>query len=176
MRHRDPLADPEPLIRRVYAFVAYRVGDGHEAEDITSETFARALRGRDSFDPSRGTAIGWLFGIARRCLAEAVEARMLTVAQPVEEPGHHDLEERAVSRITLAEAVAKLEEREQELVALRYGADLTAKRIGEILGMQPNAVEVALHRALARLRETLSPSEAPARAPKPTSRSISVEP
>ena len=40
----DPLANPEPLIRRVYSYVAYRVGAGPEAEDITSETFERALR------------------------------------------------------------------------------------------------------------------------------------
>ena len=158
--HRDPLDDPEPLIRRVYAYVAYRIGDGPEAEDVTSETFERALRGKHTFDRSRGTEIGWLFGIARRCLAEAVEKRLLTVAEPVEQAGHHDLEERAVSRLALADAVATLDERDQELVALRYGADLTAKRIGEILGMETNAVEVALHRALARLRGRLDPGAA----------------
>ena len=37
----DPLANPEPLIKRVYAYVAYRVGDGPDAEDLTSETFER---------------------------------------------------------------------------------------------------------------------------------------
>ena len=42
----DPLADPQPLIERVYAYVAYRVGDGVHAEDITSEGFERALRYR----------------------------------------------------------------------------------------------------------------------------------
>ena len=40
----DPLRNPEPLIRRVYGYVAYRIGDGPDAEDITSETFERALR------------------------------------------------------------------------------------------------------------------------------------
>jgi Sigma-70 region 2 len=44
MRRSDPLAQPEPLIRRVYAYAAYRLGDGQDAEDVTSETFARALR------------------------------------------------------------------------------------------------------------------------------------
>ena len=43
----DPLANPEQLLRRVFAYVAYRVGDPDEAEDITSETFERALRYRD---------------------------------------------------------------------------------------------------------------------------------
>ena len=60
----DPLADPAPLIRRVYAYVAYRVGDGPEAEDITSETFERALRYREKYDSHKGTPAAWLLGIA----------------------------------------------------------------------------------------------------------------
>ena len=58
----DPLRNPEPLIRRVYAYVAYRIGDGADAEDVTSDTFERALRYRKSFDPSRGEPISWLLG------------------------------------------------------------------------------------------------------------------
>ena len=52
--------------------------------------------------------------------------------------------------------MATLDERERELLALRYGADLTARQIGELLGQRTNAVEVALHRALGRLREQLA--------------------
>src|ERR687898_3458631 len=66
---RDPLGNPEPLIRRVYAYVAYRIGDGPDAEDVTSETFERALRYRDSYDRSKGEPVGWLIGIARRVIA-----------------------------------------------------------------------------------------------------------
>jgi len=64
----DPLANPEPLIKRVYAYVAYRVGDGPDAEDLTSETFERALRYKKSYDSSKGEPIAWLIGIARRCI------------------------------------------------------------------------------------------------------------
>jgi len=49
-------------------------------------------------------------------------------------------------------------ERERELIALKYGADLTTRKIGEVLGLQTNAVEVALHRALGRLRDVLDDS------------------
>ena len=66
MLRRDPLANPEPLIRRVYAYVAYRVGDGPDAEDLTSETFERALRYRKSYDPRKGEPVAWLLGIAKR--------------------------------------------------------------------------------------------------------------
>ena len=56
-----------------------------------------------------------------------------------------------------------LPERDAELIALRYGADLTAKQIAEVTGMRTNAVEVALHRALGTLRQVLETGEAPAR-------------
>jgi RNA polymerase sigma-70 factor, ECF subfamily len=158
---RDPLADPEPLLRRVYAYVAYRIGPGPDAEDVTSETYARALRARDTYDPARGTPVAWLIGIARRCLAEALAARPLLSAERLDVADAGDLEERSVRRLTLAAAVASLDEREQELIALRYGADLSARRIGEILGLRTNAVEVALHRALLRLRDRLEAGSLP---------------
>jgi len=155
----DPFSDPEALVRRVYAYVAYRIGDGPEAEDVTSEAFERALRYRESFDISRGDASSWLVGIARRCVADAVLRREVPIDEIIERPvdGHEDA---AVARLELRDAVAGLDERDRELVALRYGADLTAKQIGQLLEMKTNAVEVALHRALGRLRATLDPDGA----------------
>ena len=151
---RDPLANPEPLIRRVYAYVAYRIGDGPAAEDVTSDVFERALRYRDRFDARRGEPVAWLLGIARRSIADELAARP-ELAEPVELPAHGDLAADAARRIDLARALVALGERDRELVALRYGADLTARQIATVTGSRTNAVEVALHRALARLRVSL---------------------
>jgi RNA polymerase sigma-70 factor, ECF subfamily len=156
---RDPLANPQPLIRRVYAYVAYRIGDGPDAEDVTSETFERALRYREGFDPRRGDPAAWLIGIARRCVVDAAMQRRETPMAALSESsveGHGDA---SLRRLDIAAAVAHLDERDRELVALRYGADLTARQIGELLDMRTNAVEVALHRALARLRRELAADE-----------------
>ena len=161
MLRRDPLADPEALLRHVYSYVAYRIGPGPDAEDVTSETYAQALRARDNYDPSKGAPIAWMIGIARRCLAQAMAARPVPSPAVPDVPDRGDLEERTLRRVTLAAAVATLDEREQELLALRYGGDLSARRIGEILGMRTNAVEVALHRALVRLRDRLDPDRSP---------------
>jgi RNA polymerase sigma-70 factor (ECF subfamily) len=150
----DPLANPAPLIKRVYAYVAYRVGDGPDAEDLTSETFERALRYRKSYDSSKGEPIAWLIGIARRCV-EGRPPLLEHASEQVEAPDHSDLEDDALRRITLSHAVGRLEERDRELIALRYGADLTARQIAELQGARTNAVEVALHRALGRLRTEL---------------------
>ena len=166
MRH-DPLADPRPLIRRVYAYVAYRIGDGPDAEDVTSATFERALRYRSSFDPRRGDVVSWLIGISRRCIADAMLGRETPIGDLPDLPGEGH-EELALSRLDLRAAVGRLDERDRELLALRYGADLTARQIAELLELKTNAVEVALHRALARLREGLDPpGSEPGRATAP---------
>jgi RNA polymerase sigma-70 factor (ECF subfamily) len=152
---RDPLAHPENLIRAVYAYVAYRVGPGPDAEDITSDVFERALRYRDSYDPKRGEPMAWLIGIARRCVNGAGPDPSVALDPAEESPAPGDLADDTVRRLTLLDAVARLSERDRELVALRYGADLTGRQIGAILDMSANAVDVAMHRAVERLRQAL---------------------
>jgi RNA polymerase sigma factor (sigma-70 family) len=151
----DPLRDPAPLIARVYAYVAYRIGDGPDAEDVTNETFARALRYRDTFDASKGTPINWLIGIARRCVDESFSQARPTTSDPPDREAAGDLESEAVERVTMQAAVGRLDERDRELIALRYGADLSARQIAQRLELSTNAVDVALHRARARLRAEL---------------------
>jgi RNA polymerase sigma-70 factor (ECF subfamily) len=153
IRRRDPLDRPEELIRRVYAYVAYRIGDGADAEDVTSDTFERALRYRSSYDPSRGEPIAWLIGIARHCIRDAATAQTAPMHE-AEAPGE-ELESVVIRRVELAAALSRLGSHDRELLALRYGADLTARGTAEVLGMRTNAVEVALHRARARLRAEL---------------------
>jgi RNA polymerase sigma-70 factor (ECF subfamily) len=155
----DPLANPEPLIRRVYSFVAYRLGDGPDAEDVTNDTFERALRYRDSYDRRKGEPITWLLGIARRCIDDTLSNRLPFAEPPeLEAPGH---EEDSLRKLELNRALAALSDRDQELLALRYGADLSARQIAELLEQKTNAIEVALHRALERLRRQLERGEAP---------------
>lgn len=144
----------------MYAYAAYRVGGGPEAEDVLSDVLERALRYRSSYDASRGSPVAWLLGIARRVIAERATMGD-TVAELPEQADPTDIERESLDRISLAEAMARLPERDQELLALRYGADLKASRIAAMLDMQVNAVEVALHRSLRRLRDVMSDSQQP---------------
>lgn len=170
---RDPFADPRPLIRSVYAYVAYRIGDGPDAEDVTNETFARALRYRESFDPERGEPVGWLIGIARRCIADLALTRPAQeLDETVDAPAPGDLAADAVRRLTVRAAVAQLDESGRELIALRFGADLTARQIAELTGKTTHAVEVALGRTLDRLRQALAAEDRPARTSRPEPRPV----
>jgi len=155
----DPFADPEELLHRVYAYVAYRLGDGPLAEDVTSEALERGLRYRGSYQRSLGSPAAWLIGIARRCIADRrLEAGALPSplgGLPADDPA-----QAVPERLDLRRALEQLGDRERELIALRYGADLPARQIGELLFLRTGTVEVALHRALARLRDLMGPEEA----------------
>jgi RNA polymerase sigma-70 factor, ECF subfamily len=159
---RDPLANPERLIARVYSYAAYRLGDGPDAEDATSETFERALRYRESFDRRKGEPVAWLIGIARRVVDDQFSSRRRESFACVPEIAIDHLASDALDRIELARALAKLDDRTRELIALRYGADLSTRHIAELLGLRANTVAVALHRALQQLRRDL---EEPAAVP-----------
>ena len=124
----DPLADPEPLIRRVYSYVAYRIGDGPDAEDVTSTTIERALRYRSSFDPRKGRPQSWLIGIARSCVDDFLRGRPLPAGDVGEPAASDELESEALLRLS----------------------------VGELLAMKSGAVDVALHRARERLRSELA--------------------
>jgi RNA polymerase sigma factor (sigma-70 family) len=154
----DPLHRPKPLIDRVYAYVAYRVHSRTDSEDITSEVFERALRYRSSYDASRGEPLAWLIGIARRCIDDW--RRQQGAHASVDEwadSGDHAAS--AIERLAIADAIGALDPRERELIALRYGADLSSRQIAQLLEMQTNAVDVALHRARGRLKDLLAGDE-----------------
>lgn len=174
MMRRDPLAHPERLIPRVYAYVAYRIGDGPAAEDVTSEVFERALRYRSSYDGSKGEPVAWLLGIARRCIERPGDTAVPTADAGVHDPAPGDLEGDALTRLELRDAVGLLDDRDRELIALRYGADLSARQIAALLEARTNTIEVALHRALGRLRELLDEEEAPSKE-SPRTRVLRVE-
>jgi RNA polymerase sigma-70 factor (ECF subfamily) len=152
---RDPLENVELLVPRVYAFVAFRLGPGPDAEDVTSECFERAVRYRHSYDAKRGEPLAWLIGIARRLVAEQRRAVELYEADVEPEGITDDFSEAALRSLAVRAAVAQLGPREQELIALRHGADMTAGQIGRVVGMSTHAVEVALGRAESRLRPVL---------------------
>jgi RNA polymerase sigma factor (sigma-70 family) len=152
MVRTDPLRNPEALIERVYSYVAYRIGGGADAEDVTSETFERAVRYRHSYDPAYGTPLAWVLGIARRCTNDALAARRHRDVEFTDGQAPGDLEAEAADRLELESALAQLPPGDAELLSLRYGADLSAKQIAEAVNSTPGAVRVGLHRAHARLR------------------------
>ncbi|MGV1047321.1 MAG: RNA polymerase sigma factor [Solirubrobacterales bacterium] len=142
----------------VYAYVASLLRDRAAAEEVTATAFERAYRKRSRFDPGRGERRAWLFGIARNAALDELRRRgrqAELAAEPV------DLEAAAVEetaaeserRLAIATALATLEPRERELIALKFFAGLGNAEIGAVVGVSESNAGTKLHRAVNKLRE-----------------------
>lgn len=140
----------------VYAFVAYRVCDTHAAEDLVQATFERALRAWHRFDPGRASERTWLFSIARNLIIDhwrrPREELSPNVEVQMDRRGGHEDSSPEVSDALLT-ALATLSDRDREVVALRFGGDLSAAEIAAITDLTLSNVQQILSRSLRRLRE-----------------------
>jgi RNA polymerase sigma-70 factor, ECF subfamily len=131
------------------------------ASDLTAETFAQAWLSRDRFrDEHRGSALPWLFGIARNVLRETVRLdRVETRARerlglPVDlasEDGYAKVDERLSHCVALAAALDDLPGHEREALELRVIGELPYDEVAEQLAIRPAAARLRVSRALRRL-------------------------
>ncbi len=158
---RDTDAAFEDLYRRnrdsVYAYVAGLVRDRAGAEDVTALAFERAYRRRRSFDPKRGSRRGWLFGIARNAALDELRRRRRQAtlsSDPVDDTALAPEQgaEGALRRAALRSAIASLEPRERELVALKFFAELTNPEIAAVIGISESNAGTRIHRVVEKLR------------------------
>jgi RNA polymerase sigma-70 factor, ECF subfamily len=153
----------EEHVWRVYAFLAYRLRDRHTAEDLTQLTFERALRAWSRFDPRRASETTWLLAIARNLLIDHHRRDRSSKLEPIEErlaPTVPGPDERFAASPELLEALGHLSERDREVVALRFGGDLTGPEIAELLDLTLANVQQILSRSLRKLRGLLEAERA----------------
>lgn len=149
---------------RVYNFFRYRVGDGPEAEDLTSITFEKAWRNRLRYRKDRGAFTTWLYTIARRVGIDHARARRdhRSLDEAANIAAGETPEDVAVRRSDVERLLSLLDalpERERELIALRYGAELTHREIARATGLSESNVGTTLHRTITTLRGRFGPPE-----------------
>jgi RNA polymerase sigma-70 factor (ECF subfamily) len=161
---RDSQADfatvYEDQVWRIYGFIAYRVRSRIDAEDLTQLTFERALRAWGRFDPERASAHTWLVSIARNLLIDHYRADRSPRQEPLEDEDVHPLVEGPEHSLgvspELETALSGLSDRDREVIALRFGGDLTGAEIAEVTGLSVANVQQILSRSLRRLRTALA--------------------
>lgn len=143
----------ERYARRVYAFVATRVRNRHEAEDVTSEVFHQALRNLKQYEYRGIPFSAWLFRIAANALAQrgrelAREQGTPDQSEPISEP---ETERRAM----LFQLVGTLPEDQQRVIALRYTEQKSLREIAEEMQRSEPAVKQLHYRAIENLRKQM---------------------
>ena len=144
----------------VFRFALFRVGDRPLAEDLTSETFLRALRRIDSVS-YQGRDIGaWFITIARNLILDHVKSsryRLETTVPDIRDSAMTgSVENEVMDRITSAElqgAIATLSHDQRECIVLRFLQGLSVAETATAMGRAPSAVKSLQHRAVQCLAE-----------------------
>jgi RNA polymerase sigma-70 factor, ECF subfamily len=142
---------------RIYNYFRFRVGPGHDVEELTARTFEKAWRKRAQYRRDLTGFSTWLFAIARNVAtdqqrSEALRVRAARLADPVEHSTPEDKATQGSDMARLGTLTAGLPERHRELIALKYGAALNNRMIARISGLSESNVGTTLQRIVERLR------------------------
>lgn len=142
---------------RVYNYFRYRLGNEAVAEDLTSRTFEKAWSARQRYRRDLAGFATWLLSIARNVAidhlrAERQHAPLAAAANVAAAGTPEDDNAHASDLARLRTLIARLPEREQELLALKYGAGETNRAIARLIGLNESNVGTILHRAVNTLR------------------------
>jgi len=149
----------EALFRYLWA----RVGERPLAEDLTGEVFMRMLNALPHYRASTAPFRAWLYQIARNLLVDhyrKTSGRVLVPLQQAEvmRDEMSDLSLTVEHQLTMErvhQALARLDEAQREVVALRFLSGLSLQEVAAALGKTENAVKALQHRGLAALRQAL---------------------
>jgi len=156
----------DAYVDQIYRYLYYRVGSHALAEDLTSETFLRALRRIDSFTYTGKDIGAWFTTIARNLVTDHVKssrfklevstADMLDADQS--SPGDDGVETQVIARLrdaALLDAVRRLKPEQQECIVLRFLQGLSVAETSGVMGRSEGAVKQLQLRAVRALAKLL---------------------
>ena len=155
-------------LRDVYSYSYYRVGNHHDAEDLTEQTFLQAYR---HFERAQRESNGrplrpWLIRIAHNLAANFYRDRSRKPQTSIEDAGMikapHDTETLVEGRAELTailQGVAKLPDDRREALIMRFALGMDNREIARAMGRSDGATKVLIHRAIRQLEEIVKTSD-----------------
>lgn len=152
---------------RIWKYFCFRFSDKQTCEDLTAQTFERALSKIYQYDPERGVFASWLFGIARNAANHKLNLDQKVTSLPTEDFEHLPVVEKSPEQkliqhelqTELLKYVQKLPERKQDILALKFSGGFTNREIAKMMDLSEQNVAVILFRTIRELRNALTVEE-----------------
>lgn len=146
---------------RVYAFIARRLRDRNEAEDLTSEVFHHALAGLPRFEWRGVPFSAWLLKIASNAIIDRAKraAKEQGIPNTLDLPADvnpQEIDDEIEQRVRLFQLVDRLPADQRRVIGMRFAEEKSIREIAIALGRSEGAVKQLQFRALQNLRERLS--------------------
>ncbi len=150
----------DAYVKKIYSFIYYKVQNKEAAEDLTSETFLKALDKINSFDPQKGKFSSWLYRIARNAVIDHFRVRKPHF--PIENAWNLKDNTNIQADMETKEKIEKvkiymqnLNEDQREIITLRVWQELSYKEISEILGKSEAGCKMMFFRAISGIRKEM---------------------
>jgi RNA polymerase sigma-70 factor (ECF subfamily) len=147
---------------RIYSYLHMSVGNRHDAEDLTTQTFLKMLEAIGRFRWRSAPFSAWLFRIAHNVAMDHFRAaRRIQLEEEVPEPAdsaESSAEEEAmqsIGRASMFELIERLSPDQQQVLTLKFVFNFSNAEVGAILGKTEGAIKSLQHRALASLHRQL---------------------
>jgi RNA polymerase sigma-70 factor (ECF subfamily) len=157
----------ELYVDKIYSYIYYRIGNHHDAEDLTAKVFHRALNHISNYNNRGVPFAAWLYRIAHNLIAnwhrdhqrrQVVGLEQATFSSERQETPHQAAE-RTNERELLLAAIQKLPRERQELLTLKFVERMSNAEIGQMMGRSEGAIKSLYHRTLVSLKALLAEHE-----------------
>lgn len=152
-------------VKSIFRYIYFRVGTTQLAEDLTAETFLRAMRSLHTFEWKGKEFAAWLTTIARNLISDHYKSRRTRTEfatdafpdRPDSAPGPESDVLASLSNAELMTAVASLPSEQRDCVLLRFVQELSIAETAQVLGRSEGAIKQLQLRAVRNLAKILRP-------------------
>ena len=150
---------------KIYRYLALRVGNEMEAEDMTQQVFLKALQSISSFRWKGVPFSAWLFRIAHNQAVDHLRKKKKRTSVPLDESlvasgdSPPSATERKMDIEQLLQATKRLTEAQREVISLRFSSELSIAQVARVMGKSEGAVKALQHSAIVALRRTMLVTE-----------------
>ena len=147
----------------IFRYLYYRTGDGHTADDLTSEVFLRMIRSLGSYRRQEVAFLAWLFQIAHNLLTDhyrkmsyrnhlQLEDQQIVMQDSSSQPSS----DAGLNSLALRQALERLNEEQRDVIIMRFVTGMPIAEVAQALNKSEDAVKGLQRRGLAALRDVLS--------------------